>query len=172
MITDIILVERLNSMTRIVSIKFVNGLLIFLTIISVIFGCDSGIKYRPKDWEPVRDSLCWTKTFGHVEITLLPIGGLTGQRVTTLEMSVMNHSDEFALAIVGAMLMTKKGPYPASFYSQKPLQPGEAKKVGILWEFKEPINDIFIEPIDLSITVSVGDEQKMLVIPMVKFWPR
>jgi hypothetical protein len=145
-------------------------LILSIVLIICSSGCDAGIQYRPKDWAQVSGSLYWTKAFGPAEFTILPIGGLVGQWWTGLEMFVTNHSDEYPVSIVDAVLKTKKGDYRASWFTQSHIQPGERRKSAILWDFKheERLSDLLIEPVEVTITIRIGEEQQTVVIPMVR----
>jgi hypothetical protein len=156
-------------MYRSICCKNIVKSLVLLTTIINLLGCDAGIQYRPKDWTLVRGDLYWTKTFDQAEFTILPIGGLVGQKYTWLEMFVTNHSGESPIAIISAVLRTRTEYYPATLCNSRPFLPGETRKSIIAWEFKEELTKVLTEPLDVIIVVQVGEEQRTVEIPMIRF---
>lgn len=146
-------------------------MLISLTVLVCLAGCDAGILYRPTDWARTSDARYWTKTIGPAEFCIMPVGGLVGQWWTDLEMVVTNHSDAHSLSIVNAILKTKTGDYPAARWPRESFQPGARRNGAIVWEFKhgERLNHILVEPVEVSITIRVEEKQQTLVIPMTRF---
>jgi len=143
--------------------------IVFVLVAGLLSGCDSGIHFKPKDWIPI-NNLQWAKTIGTAEFTVLPLGGLTGLPGTGLEMIVTNHSNQFPMVIVNAALKTRNGNYQAVYWDSRPFQPGETRKSNILWEFKGPLlREVLIDPVEVSITIRMAEEQQKLVIPMEQF---
>jgi hypothetical protein len=135
-------------------------------VIFTLMACDSGIFYAPSDW--VFSGSEWGKTFGVAELRVRTIGNLTGAKFAALEMSVENHSSSDTILVKNVTLETGKGRYPAEVRIGS-IRHGLRTTGSLFWNFKEPVKEIFVEPVKLSIILEVGQEEKSLDIALTRF---
>jgi hypothetical protein len=132
----------------------------------MLSACDVGHHYKPKDWTPVSD-LQWKQTFGPAEIQWHNLGGLVGEKVTDIGMLITNHSDNSFVAVKSAILKTGKGEYSATKGS-KLIAPGETRVDVIFWTFKEPLIEVLVDPVEIQLTLQIGEQESLFIIPMVE----
>ena len=143
------------------------GMLVFATLLGGT--CDPGISYSPKDW-PKTDEVRFTKTFGALDITLRPIGGLIGNKDIAPEISIGN-CGKLPAVVEGAILNANGVQHIARPFGDKKwvtISPGETRRIDIKWEFETYINEVLKDPVEIDLAIKVGDENTEVKIPMVK----
>jgi hypothetical protein len=141
-----------------------------MALVISIFACDPGINYDPKDWASA--DYKFSKSFGQMDVEMPSLGGLIGRKWLMPEMTFRNRGKSPAV-LESALLKAHGSEYPAKPFGEgethwEPIPPGETRRLGLNWDFEQPIYEILKDPVSLTLTVKVGDERTQIDIPMIK----
>jgi hypothetical protein len=112
---------------------------------------------------------------GKVEIEVSEVGGPIGSQTLMPELIVHNDSD-LTVILQSAILSTG-----ASQYSARPTEfegewgsipPKGTGRPTLVWEFKQSIDKVLIEPVELRLRFKIGDGEKEFSIPMEQTFGR
>jgi hypothetical protein len=131
--------------------------------------CDPGISYSPTNWSRT-DEVRFSKSFGLLDITLRPIGGLIGNKDITPEISISNRSK--LPAIVEKAVLRANGlehvAQPFGDTKWVTISSGDNRRIDIKWEFETYIDEILKDPVEIDLIIKLGDEETEVKIPMAK----
>lgn len=131
--------------------------------------CDRAIEYRPKDWAKSAERR-FSKTVGLIELEITPIGGLIGREYLMPEMTLHNRA-ELPAVIESAILKANGAEYvarPFGEVSWEIVPSHETRKITLEWELGKPLYEVLKDPVEIKLTIKVGNERTEIRIPMVK----
>jgi hypothetical protein len=146
---------------------FLNILVILVALLS--FGCDPVIEYGPKDWAKSDDGR-FSKTVGLIDVEITPVGGIIGNEHLIPEVILRNRSKAPAV-IESAILKANGGEYVARSFGEPSWEivpPNETRRITLEWELGKPLYEVLKDPVELHLTLKVGNERTEIRIPMVK----
>ena len=154
-------VEKLN--TRF----FLILLAIFVALFSL--ACDPGIEYSPKDWAKSEERK-FSKKVGLIEVEIAPVGGLIGNKDLSPELTVHNRA-KLPAVIESAILKANGAEYVARPFGDASwwtVPSNETRKITLEWELGRPLYEVLKDPVEINLTIKIGDERTEIRIPMVK----
>ena len=131
--------------------------------------CDPGIHYRPRGWKKIEEYR-WASSIADIDLETRGTGGLIHSRWLSPEFTVRNRSDRI-VRIAGATLVTSRGTYrsrriPSGEERWFETDPGATRRITVVFDFEQPITEILVDPVSLTLEIFVGDEMHSLPIAM------
>jgi hypothetical protein len=146
------------------------SLVIVLACVAIFgWACDPGIEYSPKDWPKVEERR-FQKTVGSIDITIAPVGGLIANKHLIPEITINNRGD-LPVVIERAVLQANRAEYVARPFGENTwvtIQPREVRRITVEWELGKPLYEVLKDPVEMDLTIKVGDRSEEVRIPMVK----
>ncbi|HEX8177230.1 MAG TPA: hypothetical protein VF543_19230 [Pyrinomonadaceae bacterium] len=135
----------------------------------LITACDRGIYYQPKDW--TKEEHPWfTKSFGQLDIKITDLGGLISQDHFIPEVMIHNRVKS-PIFLERAILKANGAEYSAHPFGEpswESVPPNETRRLALYFDFGKGIYEILKDPVEMTLMLRVGDEQRDISIPMVK----
>jgi len=131
--------------------------------------CDTVIEYRPRDWSKV-DERKFGKTIGLIDITITEVGGMIAHKSLLPEIAINNRGDQPAV-IDRAILKANGSEYMAVPFGENAwvtVPPGEMRRINVDWELGKPLGDALKDPVEINLTIKVGNRLTEVTIPMAK----
>jgi len=133
--------------------------------------CDRAIEYRPKDWAKSEERR-FSKTVGLIEVEITPVGGLIGKEDLIPELTLHNRA-ELPAVIDSAILKANGAEYVARPFGEgswEIVPSHETRKITLEWELGKPLSEVLKDPVEINLTIKVGNERTEIRIPMVKIF--
>jgi hypothetical protein len=133
------------------------------------FACDSAIEYSPKDWTNSNGGR-FSKSFGLIDVEITRLGGIIGKKHLLPELTLHNHSQ--SPAVIEHIILKANGaeyvgrPFGDADWETVP--PNETRKITLEFELGKPLLEVLNGPVDLNLTIKIGNERTEINVPMVK----
>ena len=146
----------------------------FLRIIALvapllICGCDPILEYSPKQWSK-SDERKFSNSFELLDVTITPLGGISGSQELLPELTIHNRAN--SPAVIENVVLKSNGTeyagHPFGKKSWEPIPPNETVKNTLEWQLGKPIYQVLKDPVNLNITIKVGEQRTEISIPMSK----
>ena len=155
------------NVERVSTRPFLKLLTIFVAVFSL--GCDPAIEYSPKDWAKSEERK-FSKTVGLLEVEITEVGGLIGLEHLIPEVTLHNRAKSPAV-IESAILKANGAEYAARPFGEASWEivpSNETRKITLEWELGRPLYEVLKDPVEINLTIKVGNERTEIRIPMVK----
>ena len=143
---------------------------IILSLLAALLSsaCDPGIDYSPKDWSNANE-YNFIRKFGPIDLEIARVGGFIGSRSMMPAVVIHNHAKSPAV-IERAILKANGLEYAAQSSGKgwEPVPPDSARHTVLYWTFDKTIEEILKDPVEITLTIKIGDERTEIRIPMVK----
>jgi hypothetical protein len=146
---------------------FLKVLAIFVVLLSL--ACDRLIEYSPQDWAKSGQRR-FSKTVGLIDVEITPLGGIIGNEHLIPEVALHNRA-RLPVVIEGAILKAHGVEYVARPFGEASWEivpPNETRKITLEWELGKPLYEVLKDPVELNLTIKVGNERTEIRVPMVK----
>ena len=146
---------------------FLKLLAIFVALFSL--ACDPAIEYSPKDWAKSEERR-FSKTVGLIDVEIAPVGGLIGNEHLIPEVRLHNRGTLPAV-IESAILKANGAEYVARPFGEaswRTVPSNETRRITVEWELGRPLYEVLKDPVEIILTIKVGDERTEIRMPMVK----
>ena len=139
--------------------------------VAAVLACDPGLHYRPRDWREVADYR-WTHSVDGLELETMGTGSLIGSTGMSPEFTVRNRTGS-QVQVMGATLRTARGSFESKEIrpgSEKwfTVDTGESKRITVSFRFSEPIHNILVDPVSLTLHILIGGDARDVGIAMRK----
>jgi len=160
---------NLKAIILTASVVVIGAIVLVVVALPSMIKFDRGVEYRPRDWESL-DTGRLSRSFGALDIKLRPIGGLIGNKDISPELTITNRGNLPAI-VEKAVLRAGGLEHVAQPFGDKKwvtILPGTNRGIDIKWEFDNYIDEILKDPVEIDLTIKLGDENTEIKIPMVK----
>jgi hypothetical protein len=135
----------------------------------VIFACDRGVYYQPKDW-PKGEHPWFYKSFEQLDMKITDLGGLVGKDHLIPEIMIRNRTnspvvlERVTLKAGGAEYLAR----PFGEQSWEAVPPDDTRRLALYFDVGKSIHEILNDPVEVVLLLNMGDSQKEIPIPMVR----